>query len=161
RERLAAAVPDAFFLGWLDTERLADAYNAADLLLLPSWFDTFSCSLLEALACGLPAVAFRAKGPRDILAGGRGGLVADSPADMGELAADLLTQPARLARLRTAARCRAEDYRATSILDALIRDLGLASPGEGLAPENRLRPTSDEAIAEEPILGALLALMDS
>jgi glycosyltransferase involved in cell wall biosynthesis len=165
-DRLKDACPDAIFLGWLAAEKLAEAYSAADLLLLPSWFDTFSCSLLEALCCGLPAVAFNTKGPRDILAGGSGGLLAESPAEMAALAADLLLYPERLELLKNRALLRAADFRPESIMDDMLRDLGLS---EG-APERKtaaIKPRGKRrtAGAEMPLeqdqafLGELLALM--
>jgi glycosyltransferase involved in cell wall biosynthesis len=162
RDRLAEAVPDALFLGWLDADRLAEAYSAADVLLLPSWFDTFSCALLEALGCGLPAVAYRSKGPRDILAGDRGGLLADGPAEMAALVSGLLADPAQLRSLSEAAVRRAADYDPTALMDGLLADLGM---GEGAGP---VREESNPGIGatenppdEAEILGALMALMDS
>ncbi len=38
---------------------LETCYRSADLLLAPSWYDPFGGVVLEALACGLPAVATR------------------------------------------------------------------------------------------------------
>lgn len=38
---------------------LEACYRSADLLLAPSWYDPFGGVVLEALACGLPAVATR------------------------------------------------------------------------------------------------------
>lgn len=154
QERLREAVPDGIFLGWLGADKLADAYSSADLLLLPSWFDTFSCSLLEALGCGLPAVAYRSKGPRDILADGRGGLLADGPEDLAGLAADLLLDPARLAALKVVARKRASDYRSGPILAQLLSDLGI---GRRTSPKRNAGPVVTE---EEPLFGELLALME-
>ncbi|MEO7427288.1 MAG: glycosyltransferase, partial [Fibrobacteria bacterium] len=141
-ERLRAACPEAMFLGWLDADALAEAYSAADLLLLPSWFDTFSCSLLEALGCGLPAVAFNTKGPRDILAGGCGGLLAENPAEMAVMAASLLTDPQRMQSLRAKALERAAQYQPEAIMDAMLRDLGLAEDSPA-AEEATLLPDAD------------------
>ncbi len=153
-DRLRAALPDGIFLGWLGADALAAAYSAADLLLLPSWFDTFSCSLLEALSCGLPALAYRSKGPADILAGGRGGALADGPEGMAALAADLLLDPSRLAALRGDALQRAGEYRSGAILDDLLFNLGLR--GRKIAPAN-----PGESVAEDTaFIGELLALMD-
>jgi hypothetical protein len=157
-------VPDAIFLGWLGPDRLAEAYSAADLLLLPSWFDTFSCSLLEALGCGLPAVAFATKGPRDILAGESGGLLAGSPAQMADLAAGLLEDPGRLRALKARAVERAAAYRPVPIMDGMMRDLGLAETGEipPVAARGRKSPRAEGAPAAEPaFLGELLALMEA
>jgi|GEM_PF-131026 len=167
-DRLKEACPDALFLGWLAADRLAEAYSAADLLLLPSWFDTFSCSLLEALGCGLPAVAFNTKGPRDILAGESGGLLAESPAEMADIAVDLLGSPERMQALKFRALQRAADFRPESIMDNMLRDLGLA---EGVqerktsAAKPLGKPRGKRKNAEMPLeqnqafLGELLALM--
>ncbi len=42
--------------GWLDRDSLPGAYGAADLFVSPSHCDGSSISLLEALACGVPAL---------------------------------------------------------------------------------------------------------
>ncbi len=166
-DRLRAACPEAAFLGWLDADRLAEAYSAADLLILPSWFDTFSCSLLEALGCGLPAVAFDTKGPRDILAGESGGLLAESAAEMATLAADLLEDPDRLQTLRQAALRRAAEYRPEPIMDNLLRDLDLAEGGSAKAKPILGRRNGNRKAAgaemdlhqNQAFIGELLALM--
>jgi glycosyltransferase involved in cell wall biosynthesis len=165
-ERLRADCPDAIFLGWLDADRLAEAYSAADLLLLPSWFDTFSCSLLEALGCGLPAIAFDTKGPRDILAGEAGGLLAEGPEQMADMAARLLRSPQRMATLKRKALARAAGYRPEAIMDDMLRDLGLAEDGALRAGNGskkiRRRTVRGEAVpaSQDALLGELLALME-
>ncbi len=118
--------PDARFLGWLPPERLADAFAASDLLLLPSWFDTFSCVLLEAMACGLPAVAYDTKGPRDLILDKVCGYRARSATEMGDLAAAYLKNPRLAATFRRAAVERAAQFEAGPILNRLLRDAGLA-----------------------------------
>jgi glycosyltransferase involved in cell wall biosynthesis len=50
------AVPGARHLGVLEPERLAYAYAAADCLLFPTRYEACSYVLLEALACGIPAL---------------------------------------------------------------------------------------------------------
>jgi glycosyltransferase involved in cell wall biosynthesis len=157
-----------FFLGWVGPVRLAEAYSAADLLLLPSWFDTFSCSLLEALGCGLPALAFDTKGPRDILAGESGGLLAESPAQMADLAVRLLEDPERMRALKVRALERAAEYRPVPIMDDMLRDLGLSEaerPGPmpaAVRGRSRKAPRGESVTAGEPaFLGELLALMEA
>ncbi len=44
------------FAGWLDKTKLAEHLNAADIYISTSLSDGTSCSLLEAMACGLPVV---------------------------------------------------------------------------------------------------------
>jgi glycosyltransferase involved in cell wall biosynthesis len=120
---LRAAHPDAIFLGWLPPEKLATAFAASDLLLLPSWFDTFSCVLLEAMACGLPAVAYDTKGPRDLIREGVCGYHAQSATDMGRLAGEYLADPHRAATFRRAAVERAAQFEAGPIMDRLLQVL--------------------------------------
>jgi glycosyltransferase involved in cell wall biosynthesis len=166
-DRLKAACPEALFPGWLGPDRLAEAYSAADLLLLPSWFDTFSCSLLEALRCGLPAVAFNTKGPRDILADGRGGLLAEGPAEMADMAAGLLENPARLRALKPLALRRAADYEAEDIFSGLLADLGMPNGAGDIrvqgnpADAGRKESAGNEMPLDpnQAFIGELLALM--
>lgn len=44
------------FAGWLDEMQMAEYLNAADVYVSTSLSDGTSCSLLEAMACGLPVV---------------------------------------------------------------------------------------------------------
>lgn len=55
----ATPLPGARHLGLLAPEQLADAYAAADCLLFPTRYEACSYVLLEALACGTPAVTTR------------------------------------------------------------------------------------------------------
>jgi len=65
-----------FFAGKLEPIDLAAYYNMADLLLFPSNTDTFGMVVLEAQACGLPAVVSDEGGPKDIVIDNVTGFVA-------------------------------------------------------------------------------------
>ncbi len=123
-EALRSAFPEAIFLGWLDSEKLAEVFSAATLFLFPSWYDTFSCSLLEALSCGLPAIAFRTKGPQDILEGEQGGLLTRTADDMAIAAIHLLENPLHLRQLSIRALRRASDFKRDAILSDLLQVVG-------------------------------------
>ncbi|SEO69153.1 glycosyltransferase family 4 protein [Aquisalimonas asiatica] len=58
KARLAADNPDFVFTGCQSGEALARHYASADLFLFPSLTDTFGNVVLEAMASGLPVVAF-------------------------------------------------------------------------------------------------------
>lgn len=67
------------FLGQLnDDVTLALLYNAADLYLAPALLENFSTTVLEALACGTPSVAFNAGGMADLVDHGINGYLAQA-----------------------------------------------------------------------------------
>jgi glycosyltransferase involved in cell wall biosynthesis len=55
-------------------EKLADWYRAMDLLIMPSRYENFSNSLLEAMACGIPFLATEVGGNRIMAETGAGWL---------------------------------------------------------------------------------------
>ena len=56
------------FLGHVeDDERLALLYSSAEVMVVPSLQEAFGKTLIEAMACGTPVVAFNACGPADII----------------------------------------------------------------------------------------------
>ena len=71
-----------------DEGRLARAYRAADVTLIPSIADNFPYVALESMACGTPAVAFRVGGLIEMLGEGDRGLLT-APFDVAELASNL------------------------------------------------------------------------
>ena len=49
------------------SEALRDQYRSADVFVFPSFFEGLALVLLEAMACGLPAIASDATGGADVL----------------------------------------------------------------------------------------------
>lgn len=78
-----------------------DWYRRADLYVMPSRFEGFPNTLLEALAYGLPAVSFDClTGPADLIRDGVDGYLAqpeDGPAGLAARLAALMQDPARRA----------------------------------------------------------------
>ncbi len=87
-------------------------YAAADIYVHPTFYDSCSLTVLEALASGLPTVTTRFNGAAQVIASQEGGKVIDDPADSHELAAAiaLYVDPEKRAAARIVARAWMEQY---------------------------------------------------
>jgi glycosyltransferase involved in cell wall biosynthesis len=96
----ATGDPDVFLAGWRGHDDLPDGLNAADLLVLPSVREQFGAVIVEAMACGLPALAVDAWGPAEIVeAGETGWLVApDDQEDMADALVEAVNDDAERRR---------------------------------------------------------------
>ena len=83
RERLQLLSPDAIFSGIRRGEDLARHYASADVFLFPSLTETFGNVVPEAMASGLPVVAFDHAAAGQLLRHGDNGLLA-SPGEPSE-----------------------------------------------------------------------------
>jgi glycosyltransferase involved in cell wall biosynthesis len=72
------------------SDRVEDYLRASDLFVFPSLFEALGIALVEAAACGLPAVASRTGGIVDVVDDGRSGLLVP-PGDARALAEALAT----------------------------------------------------------------------
>ena len=61
------------FVGRVPQERLALYYSAADVCVVPSFYESFGLAALESMACGTPVVATRVGGLSTIVQHGRTG----------------------------------------------------------------------------------------
>ncbi len=64
---LKSRYSDVLFVGYVPHDKLKDWYRKADVFVFPSKFDTFGLVILEAMACGLPIVAYKVSSPKDIV----------------------------------------------------------------------------------------------
>ncbi|MGQ9673999.1 MAG: glycosyltransferase [Candidatus Aminicenantales bacterium] len=101
--------------GRVDYESLPEFYSAADILVFPSTTDTFGMVVLEAQACGLPAIVSDRGGPKEIIEDHKTGLIAtagsiDSWLDKIVFMRTIWqTNPRRFSRMKEEARRRIQD----------------------------------------------------
>lgn len=104
RAALAAAHPDFVFCGVQRGAALARHFASADLFLFPSLSETFGNVTLEAMASGVPTVAFDYGAAREHLQDGvHGALASDEPGFIASAVA-LGSDPVMRARMAQAAR---------------------------------------------------------
>lgn len=102
--RELAGLP-AHFLGFQHDDRLGPLYAGADLFVFPSCTDTLGQAVMEAQACGLPAVVTNVGGPKETVADEATGLVlpAGDPARWCRAIDELLEDEPRRQRMSRAA----------------------------------------------------------
>lgn len=76
------------FLGPLDASRMRAMFSAADVFILPTYYDPFSNACVEALAAGLPVITTKANGFSEIIEPGVDGEVV-APGDVAALTSAL------------------------------------------------------------------------
>jgi len=119
----------AIFLGpRRDTEA---CYAAADLYVLPTLYDPFANTTLEALASGLPVITTDRNGASEILCESSGSVSRD-PEDHGHLAEQVLswTEPGRLETARARSRRIAEEHSQARVVTestALLEEVATAA----------------------------------
>lgn len=113
RRHLNARHPRHLHAGMRTGADLAAHYASADLFLFPSLTETFGNVVLEALASGLPVVAFDHAAATDVIRDGINGRLAAAgdAAAFSAAAASLADHPAELARMRRNAASSIAAYR--------------------------------------------------
>lgn len=69
---------DICYAGLIPHERIAEFYLASDIFSMPSRFDTFGLTILEAMAAALPVIISTNVGAKDVVTQGRNGFVVDN-----------------------------------------------------------------------------------
>jgi len=96
--------------GFVPDPDLVALYNAAEVLVLPSFDEGFGLPALEAMACGTPVIASRAGALPEVV--GEAGVFFDpqSPGQLKERLEEMLGDGVLRQRMARAALCRAQDF---------------------------------------------------
>ncbi len=111
------------FVGSVDQERLPQYYSAADICVLPSYYESFGLAALEAAACGRPVVASSVGGLPAIVRDGETGYLVQwrCPGPFVERLEILLANEHLRREMGAAARRRAETLSWTVAGKGLMR----------------------------------------
>ena len=99
-------------MGAVKHNELARFYNASELFVLPSYYETFSKVCVEAMACGRPVVATRSGGIPEVVEDGKTGSLTTygSVPDLTSKILELLTDGAKSKQMGKTARERVLKY---------------------------------------------------
>ncbi len=121
-------------LGAVDEGRVRDELLQAHLFVLASHDEGVPVALMEAMACGLPAVATAVGGVRELVTQGVDGILVAprQPPEIVQAVRDLVAAPARAIALAMAARRRVEHaFDAARGAETLLDLMGLAPQAGG------------------------------
>jgi glycosyltransferase involved in cell wall biosynthesis len=99
-------------LGWMSHDRLSAELPQHDVLVLPSFLDSFGLVVAEAMACGLPAIVTHNVGAKEMITPGVNGLIIP-PGDATALADAMrwfLSRRKDLSQMGQTAQASAERY---------------------------------------------------
>jgi len=110
------------FLGARDQDALQYYYAAAEVLVMPSHYESFGMVALEAMACGTPVIASDVGGLSTLVQHNQTGLRvrANDPAELARAIERLLDDEALRRRMGHAAACYAEGYSWQKVADLLL-----------------------------------------
>ena len=99
------------FVGMVDQGDLPLYYNAADVCVVPSYYESFGLTALESMACGTPVVASRVGGLPNVVQHGRTGYLQSwrCPEAFANSLETIVSTPSLREGMSRAARRRAED----------------------------------------------------
>ena len=115
------------FVGAVDQTELPAYYSAADVFVMPSYYESFGLAALEAMACGTPVIASRVGGPRNFVKNGETGYLIPwhCPEPFAQRMEVLLSNPAMRSVIGASARQKAMtmgwDRMADSMMDLYCR----------------------------------------
>jgi glycosyltransferase involved in cell wall biosynthesis len=104
RKYLQHVIKNADFPGYLDGEKLAEAYANMDVFVFPSETDAYGNVPQEAMASGAPSIVTDKGGPKHFVTDGVNGFVAGNIDEFVKYAALFLDDPELLRRMKISSR---------------------------------------------------------
>ncbi|MCC7190845.1 MAG: glycosyltransferase family 4 protein, partial [Anaerolineales bacterium] len=100
------------FLGVRDQDKLPYYYSAAEVVVMPSHYESFGMVALEAMACGAPVIASEVGGLAYLVRDGETGFTipAEEPETLCEKLSGLLNDDELHAKMSAQAAAYAQDY---------------------------------------------------
>ncbi len=118
-------IPDSVtFLGTVKQEELPRYYSAADVCVVPSYYESFGLVALESLACGTPVVAAKVGGVESVISqGGTGYVVIDNaPHLLADKIAMLLSTSDACTEPVSATRASVARFSWSNIAEAIVEE---------------------------------------
>lgn len=104
-------------VGKLKTKELADFYSSSDIYVSASKWEGFGLTIVEAMACGLPIIAYKNSGPSEILGNGDFGILTEKKVDeLAENINNLIVDKNKMQKLQKKSILRSKDFSIDKIL---------------------------------------------
>jgi phosphatidylinositol alpha 1,6-mannosyltransferase len=130
REWLEKNMTRAEFTGFLDGEKLSEAYANMDVFVFPSETDAFGNVAQEANASGVPVIVTNQGGPKFIIKHNESGFIAENFDDFLKYSLELMNNAEKLATMKQKSRANAMssswDAVFEAVYDAYREALGIA-----------------------------------
>ncbi len=109
---------DTHFVGATTSHRIAELYNVADVVAVPSRVEPFGFRAMEALACGTPVVATQEGGLPDFVSAAVGALVdVDDPRALADAIMEQIRTGAKKTKGPHAAGCARDSFAWSKVAD--------------------------------------------
>jgi phosphatidylinositol alpha 1,6-mannosyltransferase len=119
REWLEKNMSRAEFTGFLDGEKLSEAYANMDVFIFPSETDAFGNVAQEANASGVPAIVTNQGGPKFIIKHKESGFIAENFDEFVKYSLELMDKPEKLATMKQHSRANAMSSSWDAVFEAV------------------------------------------
>jgi glycosyltransferase involved in cell wall biosynthesis len=119
REWLEKNMKHVEFTGFLDGEKLSEAYANMDVFVFPSETDAFGNVAQEANASGVPAIVTNQGGPKFIIKHNESGFIAEDFDDFVKYSLELMDNPEKLATMKKQSRANAMSSSWDAVFEAV------------------------------------------